>query len=80
MSVRPSLQGILISPDGRPLGRARQLAERKGVYVAPKRKQSLPDWIEASVVLPEGVTAKPGAMRLFAYQRGICKAIGDQGD
>lgn len=47
------------------------------VRVIAKRKQSLPDWIEASVVLPEGTTVKPGPMRLFSYQRGICEAIGD---
>jgi len=43
----------------------------------PKRKQSLPAWIEANIILPEGTTARPGAMRLFAYQRGIADAIDD---
>ncbi len=47
------------------------------VRVIAKRKQSLPDWIEASVVLPEGVTAKSRPIKLFAYQRGIADAIGD---
>ena len=37
-----------------------------------ERQQSLPEWIEASVILPEGTTAKPGPMRLFAYQREVC--------
>ena len=37
----------------------------------------LSDWIEASIVLPSGLAAVPGAMRLYPYQREIADAIGD---
>jgi phage terminase large subunit GpA-like protein len=37
----------------------------------------LADWIEANVRFPATVSATPGAVRLWAYQRGICDAIDD---
>lgn len=37
----------------------------------------LADWIEANIYLPPTVSALPGRMRLWAYQRGICEAIDD---
>lgn len=44
---------------------------------APPPKIKLADWIEANIVLPADVSATPGAMTLFSYQRGICEAVDD---
>jgi phage terminase large subunit GpA-like protein len=38
---------------------------------------ALSTWLEASIVLPEGLCAVPGPMRLYSYQREIADAIGD---
>ena len=35
------------------------------------------DWIEANIKLPEGVSALPGTVRLWPYQREIADAISD---
>lgn len=43
----------------------------------PPPKMRLADWIEANVYLPQTVSALPGRMRLWEYQRGICDAIDD---
>jgi phage terminase large subunit GpA-like protein len=45
--------------------------------LGPPAKISLPDWVESSVVLPSDVSATPGRMRLFPYQKGIAEALGD---
>lgn len=45
--------------------------------LAPPPKIALGDWIEANVYLPADVSATPGRMRLFSYQRGICDAVDD---
>ena len=45
------------------------------VHVTAKRPQSLPAWIEANVRLPAGVTAEPGPIKLYRYQRGIAAAV-----
>jgi phage terminase large subunit GpA-like protein len=37
----------------------------------------LSGWIEANVRLPAGVTAEPGPIRLYPYQRGIAEAVAD---
>ena len=34
-------------------------------------------WIEANVRLPAGVTADPGPIKLYPYQRGIADAVAD---
>jgi phage terminase large subunit GpA-like protein len=39
--------------------------------------QNLPKWIESHVCLPTGVTADPGPIKLYPYQRGIAAAIAD---
>lgn len=39
----------------------------------------LADWIEATIHFPATVSALPGRVRLWAYQRGICDAIDDPG-
>jgi hypothetical protein len=44
--------------------------------IPPPRLQ-LSDWIEANIKLPEGVSALPGAIRLYPYQRDIADAIRD---
>lgn len=46
------------------------------LWVPPPRID-LAEWIEGNVVLPEGMTARPGLVELFSYQRGICDAISD---
>jgi len=37
----------------------------------------LSQWAEQNIRLPEGVSALPGAVRLFPFQRGIADAISD---
>jgi phage terminase large subunit GpA-like protein len=44
--------------------------------IPPPRLQ-LSEWIEKNVRLPEGVSALPGAIRLYPYQREIADAISD---
>jgi phage terminase large subunit GpA-like protein len=34
-------------------------------------------WIEANVCLPEGLSAQPGPLKLWPYQREIADCIGD---
>jgi phage terminase large subunit GpA-like protein len=41
--------------------------------IPPPRLQ-LSEWIEANIRLPEGVSALPGAIRLYPYQREITVA------
>jgi hypothetical protein len=41
--------------------------------IPPPRLQ-LSNWIEANIRLPEGVSALPGAIRLYPYQREIADA------
>lgn len=43
----------------------------------PPPRLSLSKWIEASLRLPQGVTAQPGKVRLWPYQREIADAISD---
>lgn len=43
----------------------------------PPPKLSLPDWIESTVHLPSTVSALPGKVKLWPYQRGIAEAISD---
>jgi phage terminase large subunit GpA-like protein len=44
--------------------------------IPPPRLQ-LSEWIEQNVRLPEGVSALPGAVRLWSYQKEIADAISD---
>jgi phage terminase large subunit GpA-like protein len=55
-----------------PLIRARALAA-----LIPPPRLRLSEWIERELVLPEGVSALPGRMRLWPYQREIANAIKD---
>ncbi|APZ52167.1 phage terminase large subunit family protein [Salipiger abyssi] len=43
----------------------------------PPPRIRLSDWIEANVSLPEGVSAQPGPVQLWPFQREISDAIGD---
>ena len=43
----------------------------------PPPRLPLSAWIEANLRLPEGLSALPGPLRLWPYQRGIADAIGD---
>ncbi|OJH43015.1 phage terminase large subunit family protein [Paracoccus sp. SM22M-07] len=43
----------------------------------PPPRLRLSEWIEREVYLPEGVSAQPGAVRLWPFQREIADAIGD---
>lgn len=43
----------------------------------PPPKLSLPEWIESTVQLPSTVSALPGKVKLWPYQRGIAEAISD---
>jgi phage terminase large subunit GpA-like protein len=37
----------------------------------------LSNWIEANLALPDDVSARPGSVRLYPYQKGIADAISD---
>ena len=39
----------------------------------------LSEWLESSLRLPEGISATPGPLRLWPYQRAIADAIDDSG-
>jgi phage terminase large subunit GpA-like protein len=43
----------------------------------PPPRLHLSQWIEQNIRLPEGVSALPGAIRLYPYQREIADAISD---
>jgi phage terminase large subunit GpA-like protein len=43
----------------------------------PPPRLRLSQWIEQNIKLPEGVSALPGAIRLYPYQREIADAISD---
>lgn len=45
--------------------------------LTPPRRVPLAQWIEQGVYLPADVSATPGLMKLFSYQRGICEAVDD---
>ncbi|GGF77044.1 Phage terminase, large subunit GpA [Mameliella alba] len=42
----------------------------------PPPRLRLSDWIEGNVILPEGVSAQPGPVRLWPFQREIADTIG----
>lgn len=57
-----------------PLARVRREALRA---LMPPPLLPLADWIESTIHFPATVSALPGRVRLWAYQRGICEAIDD---
>lgn len=54
-----------------------ELRRRALASLIPPARLPLSEWIEGHVRLPEGVSALPGAMRLWPYQRAIADAIGN---
>ncbi len=54
-----------------------QVAARALRALVPPPRLTLSDWIEANLRLPEGVSAQPGPVRLWPFQREIADAIGD---
>ncbi len=52
------------------------LASALRALIPPPRLR-LSEWIESEVVLPEGVSAQPGPVQLWPFQRDIADAIGD---
>ncbi|WP_273281120.1 phage terminase large subunit family protein [Pseudooceanicola atlanticus] len=58
--------------DALALTRRRALAALKPPPVLP-----LAEWIESTIHFPATVSALPGKVRLWNYQRGICEAIDD---
>lgn len=59
---------------GYTLARVRQHALHS---LIPPPRLRLSAWIEQHIVLPEGVSALPGRVRLWPYQREIADAISD---
>lgn len=59
-----------------PLSRASQGALRA---LVPPPRLHLSEWMEGHLRLPEGVSALPGPVRLWPYQREIADAITDPG-
>lgn len=51
-------------------------ASARRALVPPPRLR-LSNWIESNVILPEGVSAQPGPVQLWPFQREIADAIGD---
>ena len=45
--------------------------------LVPPPRLRLSSWIEEEIVLPDGVSAQPGPVRLWPFQREIADAIGD---
>ncbi|WP_244314580.1 phage terminase large subunit family protein [Paracoccus sp. TD-10] len=60
-----------------PLDRITEIRREAMQALRPPPKLRLSDWIEANVRLPEGVSAQPGPVRLWPFQREIADAIGD---
>jgi phage terminase large subunit GpA-like protein len=55
----------------------REMRRRAFAALTPPQQMPLSDWIESSIVLPSGLAAVPGAMRLYPYQREIADCIGN---
>lgn len=53
------------------------LTHRALSALTPPPRLRLSEWIESSVCLPDGVSAQPGPVRLWPFQREIADAIGD---
>jgi len=53
-----------------------ELARREAMKtLLPPPNMALAEWIESNVYLPETVSALPGRVHLWEFQRGICDAI-----
>ena len=53
------------------------MKRRALAVLEPPKRQDLSAWIESEMVLPDGVTALPGKVRLWPFQREIADAMGD---
>ena len=87
----PCPQGLLSTPVAfRPSRKAAQGSEtdrnsdaldearrRALLRLVPPPRRPLSEWIEMHLRLPADVSATPGAVRLWPYQRAIADAIGD---
>src|SRR5215217_687319 len=60
--------------DGSAIGDVRRGALLR---LGPPPRLPLSEWIEAHLCLPANVSATPGAVRLWPYQRAIADPIGD---
>ncbi len=54
-----------------------EVRKRALMQLQPPVRLELADWIEKNVFLPGDVSATPGRVKLWAYQRGIANAISD---
>lgn len=54
-----------------------QVAQNALRALIPPPRLRLSEWIEGHVILPEGVSAQPGPVQLWPFQREIADAIGD---
>lgn len=54
-----------------------EIAARACRALIPPPRLRLSEWIEAHVHLPDGVSAQPGPVQLWPFQREIADAIGD---
>lgn len=59
------------------MGTLDQVVARSLRALIPPPRLRLSHWIEGNVTLPEGVSAQPGPVRLWPFQREIADAIGD---
>lgn len=60
-----------------PHPRLEAITRRALAALTPPPRLRLSEWIEGHVRLPDGVSATPGEVRLWPYQRAIADAIGD---
>lgn len=56
-----------------------EVAARALRALVPPPRIRMSAWIEAHVVLPAGVSAQPGRVQLWPFQRDLADAIGDPG-
>jgi phage terminase large subunit GpA-like protein len=54
-----------------------QIASNALRSLIPPPRLQLSQWIEGHIILPEGVSAQPGPVELWPFQREIADAIGD---
>jgi phage terminase large subunit GpA-like protein len=54
-----------------------ELWDRAVEALRPPSLEPLSRWVEANLRLPIGLSAEPGLIKLWPYQRGIADAIGD---
>lgn len=59
------------------LGRVEDTARRAFRRLRPPPRVALSQWAEQNIYLPEGVSARPGRLRLWQFQKGIADAISD---